>query len=50
MAAIVYCQPQRVRHVFVDGHPVVRTGQLVNVDEDAVAREGHRLGARTALS
>jgi cytosine/adenosine deaminase-related metal-dependent hydrolase len=45
-AALVYCAPQRVRHLLVDGRAVVRDGHLVHVDEEAVAREGHRVGRR----
>jgi cytosine/adenosine deaminase-related metal-dependent hydrolase len=45
-AALVYCAPQRVRHLFVEGRAVVRDGQLVHVDEEAIAREGHRVGRR----
>jgi cytosine/adenosine deaminase-related metal-dependent hydrolase len=48
VAAVVSCQSQRVRHLLVDGQPVVRSGQLVNAEEDAVAREGHRIGAAIA--
>ena len=45
-AALVYCAPQRVRHLFVDGRAVVQDGRLVHVDEEVVAREGHRVGRR----
>jgi len=45
-AALVYCAPQRVRHLFVDGRAVVQDGHLVHVDEEAIAREGHRVGRR----
>jgi cytosine/adenosine deaminase-related metal-dependent hydrolase len=45
IGALLYCQPQRVRHLLVEGRPVVRAGRLVNVEEDAIAREGHRIGA-----
>jgi 8-oxoguanine deaminase len=48
IGALLYCQPQRVRHLLVEGRMVVRSGRLVNVDEDAIAREGHRVGARVA--
>ena len=48
VAAVVYCQPQRVRHLMVEGRAVVRAGQLVGAEEDAIAREGHRVGARIA--
>ncbi|HLQ64570.1 MAG TPA: 8-oxoguanine deaminase [bacterium] len=45
-AALVHCAPQRVRHLFVDGRAVVQDGHLVRVDEEAIAREGHRVGRR----
>jgi cytosine/adenosine deaminase-related metal-dependent hydrolase len=48
IGALLYCQPQRVRHLLVEGRPVVRAGRLVNVEEDAIAREGHRIGAGVA--
>src|SRR5713226_3688813 len=38
-AALVYCAPQRVRHLFVDGRTVVQDGHLVHVSEDVIARE-----------
>lgn len=46
VAALVYCFPQRVRHLFVEGGPVVRDGRLVNMDEEAIAAEGRRVGRR----
>jgi cytosine/adenosine deaminase-related metal-dependent hydrolase len=46
IAALVYCAPQRVRHLIVEGRAVVTEGRLVHVDEEAVAREGHRIGRR----
>ncbi len=45
-AALVYCAPQRVRHLFVEGQPVVQDGHLVRVAEEVIAREGHRVGRR----
>jgi len=45
-SALVYCAPQRVRHLFVDGRAVVQDGHLVRVDEEVIAREGHRVGRR----
>jgi cytosine/adenosine deaminase-related metal-dependent hydrolase len=30
IAALVFCDPKPVRHLFVEGKPVVRNGQLVN--------------------
>ena len=47
-AAVVHCSPARVRHLFVEGRPVVESGHLVNADEDAIAREGRRVGQRVA--
>lgn len=48
VAALVYCAPQRVRHLFVEGRAVVRDGRLVRADEEAIAQEGHRVGHRIA--
>src|SRR5207244_5671581 len=48
VAAIVHCSTARVRHLFVEGRPVVREGRLVNADEEAIAAEGHRMGRRLA--
>jgi cytosine/adenosine deaminase-related metal-dependent hydrolase len=44
VAAVAHCDPRRVRHLIVEGRPVVRDGRLVNADEDAIAREGRRVG------
>jgi cytosine/adenosine deaminase-related metal-dependent hydrolase len=46
VAAVVYCAPGRVWHLFVDGRPVVRDGRLATADEDEVAATGRRLGRR----
>lgn len=46
VAAVVHCSPQRVRHLLVEGRPVVRDSRLVTADEDEIAKEGHRM-ART---
>jgi cytosine/adenosine deaminase-related metal-dependent hydrolase len=48
VSALALCSPQRVRHLFVDGKPVVEHGRLVTADEEAIAREGHRM-ARSIL-
>lgn len=48
VAAVVHGSPARVRHLFVEGRPVVRSGRLVNVDEDQIAAEGRRVGGRIA--
>jgi len=48
VAAVVHCSPARVRHLFVEGRPVVESGHLVNADEDAIAMEGRRVGQRVA--
>jgi cytosine/adenosine deaminase-related metal-dependent hydrolase len=45
VAALVHCSPQRVRHLFVDGKPVVRDGHLTNADEETIAAEGHRVAS-----
>ena len=46
VASIVYCAPERVRHLFVEGRAVVRDGHLANADEDAIAAEGRRVARR----
>jgi cytosine/adenosine deaminase-related metal-dependent hydrolase len=38
----------RVRHLLVEGRPVVRDGRLVTADEGEIAREGHRVARRIA--
>ena len=48
VAALAYCGPQRVRHLFVEGRPVVREGCLANADEDSIAAEGRRVGRSIA--
>ncbi len=48
VAALVFCFPQRVRHLFVDGRAVVRDGRLATADEDAIAARARRLGRRIA--
>jgi 8-oxoguanine deaminase len=46
LAALALCSPQRVRHLMVEGRPVVTDGRLVTADEDAIARDGHRHARR----
>jgi cytosine/adenosine deaminase-related metal-dependent hydrolase len=46
VAALLYCRPQGVRDLFVEGRPVVSNGRLANVDQDAVAAQGHRVARR----
>lgn len=48
VAAIVHCSPQRVRHLFVEGHAVVSNGRLVTADEDGIASEGRKMARRIA--
>jgi cytosine/adenosine deaminase-related metal-dependent hydrolase len=48
VAAVAHCGPQRVRHLLVEGHPVVRDGRLANADEEAIAAEGRRVGRMIA--
>jgi cytosine/adenosine deaminase-related metal-dependent hydrolase len=48
VAAVALCAPLRARHVLVEGRAVVRDGRLTGVDEEAIAREGHRVAARIA--
>lgn len=46
VAALAFCFPQRVEHLVVEGRPVVREGRLVNVDEQALAADGHRVARK----
>jgi 8-oxoguanine deaminase len=48
VAAVVLSSSHRVRDLFVEGRRVVEGGRLVNADEEAIAAEGHRVGARIA--
>jgi cytosine/adenosine deaminase-related metal-dependent hydrolase len=50
VASVIYCSPQPVLNLFVEGSPVVRGGRLVNEDEDAITAEGHRVARRIALN
>jgi cytosine/adenosine deaminase-related metal-dependent hydrolase len=50
VAAVVHCSPQRVRHLLVEGRPIVRDGGLVTADEDAITAEGRRVGRMIAGS
>jgi cytosine/adenosine deaminase-related metal-dependent hydrolase len=47
-AAVVHCSPQRVRHLLVDGRPVVRDGRLATADEGEITAEGRRVARRIA--
>jgi len=46
VAALVFCQSQRVTHLLVEGRWVVRDGELVNADEGEIGREVRRLSQR----
>jgi cytosine/adenosine deaminase-related metal-dependent hydrolase len=48
VAGLVFCAPRRVRHLWVEGRPVVADGRLVQDDEEAVAAEGRRVARRVA--
>ena len=48
VAALVFCAPQRVRHLIVDGHLVVWDARLTGADEDAIVVEGRRVTSRIA--
>ncbi len=50
VAALVYCTPPRVRHLLVEGRPVVRDGRLVGADEDTIAAQGRRVARRILAS
>ncbi len=43
VAALVFCGPQRVRHLFVEGRQVVRDGQVTTVDMGRVIEDQTRL-------
>jgi cytosine/adenosine deaminase-related metal-dependent hydrolase len=45
VAGLVFSAPHRVDRLFVEGNEVVRDGDLVNADEDEIARD-HRVQAR----
>jgi cytosine/adenosine deaminase-related metal-dependent hydrolase len=46
VAAVLLCGVDRVKHLFVEGRPVVTDGHLTNADEDAIAAEGRRMATR----
>jgi 8-oxoguanine deaminase len=46
VAAVLYCGPVRVRHLFVEGAAVVRDGRLVTADQDEVAAAARRASRR----
>jgi 8-oxoguanine deaminase len=46
VAATVFCAPQRARHTFVHGRPIVRDGEIVTIDVAAVVAEHNRHAAR----
>ena len=48
VAGLLMGASQRVRHLLVEGRPVVRDGRLSTADEDDIAREGHRVARRIA--
>ena len=47
-AAVVHCSPQRVRHLVVEGRPVVRDGRMVRADQESIAAQGRRIARRIA--
>ena len=48
VAALLFCAPGLVRHLFVEGDAVVRDGRLVGADEEALASEARRVARRVA--
>jgi hypothetical protein len=48
VAGLLMGGTQRVRHLLVEGRPVVRDGELVTADEGEIAREGRAVGRRIA--
>jgi cytosine/adenosine deaminase-related metal-dependent hydrolase len=47
-AALLLAGPDSVRHLFVDGRPVVRDWRLVTIDMDRILADQSRLAARLA--
>jgi cytosine/adenosine deaminase-related metal-dependent hydrolase len=47
-AALLLAGPDSVRHLFVDGRPVVRDWRLVTIDMDRTLADQSRLAARLA--
>lgn len=48
VSAVVFCAPQRAKHLYVEGRAVVRDGRLANGDEETIARDGRRVAQRIA--
>ena len=48
VAALMLSSPPRVRHLLVEGTPVVLDGRLARADEEEIARQGHRVARRIA--
>jgi cytosine/adenosine deaminase-related metal-dependent hydrolase len=46
VAAVVFCAPPRIRHLFVEGRPVVRDGRLVSADEESIVVAGRQVARR----
>jgi cytosine/adenosine deaminase-related metal-dependent hydrolase len=46
VGALLLCGPTRVKHLFVEGRPVVRDGQMVTIDLARVVERQNRLAAR----
>src|SRR5207249_693180 len=48
VGALLFCAPQPVRDLFVEGEAVVREGRLVGEDQEALAVEARRVARRVA--
>jgi pSer/pThr/pTyr-binding forkhead associated (FHA) protein len=48
VAGLLMGASQRVRHLLVEGRPVVRDGRLVTADEDEIVRDGRLVARRIA--
>lgn len=46
VAALIFCGPMRVKHLFVEGRQVVADGQLITVELPAVVERQNRLAQR----
>jgi len=46
VAAVAFCAPHRARHTVVQGHAIVRDGQVITLDMQPVVQEHDRHAAR----
>lgn len=48
VAALVFCAPQGVRHLFVEGQQIVTDGRLATIDQEALSVRQRQLAAKLA--